>query len=117
MRTPAGRECRYFYGDYFRGRKHEECRLLDSTNPPLQWSADLCFTCPVPQILLANACEHLVLEPELVRPFPFVKRKVNIKASCTKTQRAVEDPYIGCGECHPIDPLFLGDTGDSNPAH
>ena len=28
MRTPAGKECKYFYGNYFRGRKTEECRLL-----------------------------------------------------------------------------------------
>ena len=34
MRTPAGKECQYFYGDYYRGRNQEECRLLSDATPP-----------------------------------------------------------------------------------
>jgi len=109
MRTPAGKECRYFYGDYYRGREHEECRLLGSTTPPLPWSADLCITCPLPEILLANACPYLVLEPRLERSFPFLKRLVRVKSFCSKTQRKGFDPHIGCGECHPLPPEFTGD--------
>ena len=41
MRTPAGTECQYFYGDYRRGRNHEECRLLDEAVPRQQWTPDL----------------------------------------------------------------------------
>ena len=59
MKTPAGKECKYFYGDYFRGRNAEECSLLKASNQT--WSADLCRTCPVPGILQANACEFLQL--------------------------------------------------------
>jgi hypothetical protein len=110
MRTPAGKECRYFYGDYYRGRDHEECRLLQSTAPPLDWERDLCFTCPVPDILLANACPYMVLHPRLERPFPFMKRKVGISTSCDKTGRSGFDPHIGCGECHPLPPEFKLDV-------
>lgn len=109
MRTPAGKECRYFYGDYYRGRDREECRLLGDALPPLRWSADLCRTCPVPQILMANACEAMVLEPRLERPFPFIQRQVRVRARCIQTQRQGFDPHIGCGECHPLPPVFTGE--------
>ena len=41
MRTPAGFECKYFYGNYFRGRNEEECRLIGNTPPPHNWTPDL----------------------------------------------------------------------------
>jgi hypothetical protein len=106
MRTPAGKECRYFYGDYFRGRKHEECRLLGDASPALPWRPALCSTCPVPEILLANACEYMILEPRLARPFPFLKQQVEVNAYCKKTNRSGFDPHIGCGECHPFPSIF-----------
>jgi len=109
MRTPAGKECQYFYGDYYRGRKHEECRLLASNHPALHWTPDLCSTCPVPEILLANACTYMVLEPRVDRPFPFIKRQVRIRTYCTKTQRSDFDPHIGCGDCHPLPATFTGE--------
>jgi len=107
MRTPAGKECRYFYGDYYRGRDHEECRLLSENSPPLNWKPDLCTSCPVPGILLANACSNLVLAPSLGRPFPFTKQQVQVKTYCSKTHRSGFDAKIGCGECHPLPPEFL----------
>jgi hypothetical protein len=106
MRTPAGKECRHFYGDYYRGRKREECRLLASNTPPLPWKPDLCRTCPVPDILLANACTFMELKPRLARPFPFIKQQVEVSAYCTKTRRDVAVPEVGCGECHPLPPVF-----------
>ena len=109
MQTPAGKECKYFYGDYYRGRSREECRLLDSASPPLDWSRDLCANCPVPEVLLANACQHMSLKPSLERPFPFLKRQVRISTYCEKTRREKFEPHIGCGECHPLPPVFLGD--------
>lgn len=114
MITPAGKECRYFYADYHRGREHEECRLLEAASPPERWTPDLCFTCPVPDIVRANACSHMVLEGRVERPFPYIKRKVRVKAYCTKTLRDVPEPQIGCGECHPLPPIFSGETGDPN---
>jgi len=109
MRTPAGKECSYFYGDYFRGRSHEECRLLDSAYPPLPWNPGLCMDCPVPEIQMANACTFMVLEPSLVRPFPFMKQQVRVKTFCSKTERKGFDPHIGCGECHPFPEVFEKD--------
>jgi hypothetical protein len=106
MRTPAGKDCRFFYGDYHRGRDREECRLLGSALPPLPWKPGLCASCPVPDILLANACEHLSLEPRLTRPFPFLKQQVEVTAFCIKNKRSGFDPHIGCGECHPLPPIF-----------
>ncbi|HSF80961.1 MAG TPA: hypothetical protein VLA49_06990 [Anaerolineales bacterium] len=106
MRTPAGKECRYFYGDYYRGRQHEECRLLDAANPPLTWKPDLCTSCPVPGILQANACTYLQLKPSFARPFPFIRQEVRVSAYCQKTERTGFDPHIGCGECHPLPDIF-----------
>jgi hypothetical protein len=99
MITPAGKECKYFYGDYFRGRHVEECRLLKDAG--LHWEPHMCETCPVPDILLANSCEHIKLIPEIKRPLFFKKPQVKVSAYCTKTERRVEEPRIGCGECHP----------------
>ena len=110
MRTPAGQECRYFYGDYFRGRQREECRLLSAASPPQAWFPDLCFTCPVPEVLLANACPHLELRPTVMRPFPFLKRRVRIQAHCSKTDRPVPEPKIGCGECHSFPPIITQES-------
>ena len=112
MRTPAGKECRYFYGDYYRGRNHEECRLLASSNPPQEWKPDLCFTCPVPGILQANACENLVLNGKVERPFLILKPRVTVSAYCKKTQREVAEPHIGCGECHVLPDIFTGESRD-----
>jgi hypothetical protein len=99
MRTPAGKECKFFYGDYYRGRNVEECRLLKAHN--LRWSPDLCGTCPVPGIQLANACEFLQLRPVVTRPLAgLFQRRVQISATCEKTHRDVAEPQIGCGECH-----------------
>jgi hypothetical protein len=101
MRTPAGKECKYFYGDYFRGRHVEECRLLEASGQ--RWSPDLCNTCPMPEILQANACEFLKFRGTVARPFTALfQRRVQITAFCEKTKRAVAEPQIGCGECHAL---------------
>jgi len=106
MRTPAGKECRYFFGDYFRGRNIEECRLLSTANPPMQWKPELCTTCPLPEILLANACQNLEFTPYFERPFPFLKKTVRVKASCRCEGKSGFDPHIGCGKCHPLPEIF-----------
>jgi hypothetical protein len=116
MRTPAGKECRYFYGNYYRGRSNEECRLLSAANPPLTWRPAMCTTCPVPGIMLANACPSMVLEPRLVRPLKIKKQQVAVKTFCTKTQRSGFDPHIGCGECHGLAVIFEEGPGDPTPA-
>jgi len=116
MRTPAGRECRYFYGDYFRGRSREECRLLAAQQPPLPWEPKLCVTCPLPAILMANACEHLDFHARLVRPFLSLRKHVVVDAYCRKTRRDVPEPHIGCGECHLLPPIFAGEPLEPDTA-
>ncbi len=107
MRTPAGFECKYFYGNYFRGRNEEECRLIGDVPSPQNWKPDLCKTCPVPGILQANACPHLVLHGEVSRQLLGIKRRVKVSAYCVKSQLNVKEPEIGCGQCHPEIDLFF----------
>jgi hypothetical protein len=105
MRTPAGSECKYFYGDYFRGREHEECRLLAVSNS--DWTPDLCRTCPVPAIGRANACKSMELRAQVTRPLSAAfQRRVQVKTFCKKTERSGFDPHIGCGECHSFREIF-----------
>jgi hypothetical protein len=102
MKTPAGTECKYFYGDYYRGREQEECHLLGA-----EWTRDLCSTCPVPSISQANACESMQLRGEVIRPLAAAfRRRVNVTAYCERTHRSGFDPHIGCGECHPLPSVF-----------
>ncbi len=106
MRTPAGKECTYFYGNYFRGRRDEECRLLRASGE--RWTPALCRSCPVPAIQQANACEFLKLRGTVRRPMSSLfQRRVQIFASCEKVRRPVSEPEIGCGECHPLPPGFV----------
>ncbi|UYN91728.1 MAG: hypothetical protein KIT70_10265 [Anaerolineales bacterium] len=105
MITPAGRECRHFHGDYFRGRNIERCRLLDAYRLP--WTPDLCTDCPVPEILAANACEHQSLVPRIHKPLFFMKPAVQVTAECSQCQCTVEEPRIGCGQCHPLPGVFV----------
>ena len=115
MRTPAGKECSYFYGDYYRGRFNEECRLLGAASPPLRWKREMCETCPVPGIQLANTCPFMVLIPKVVRRLPLGRQEVRVQTFCQKTERAGFDPHIGCGECHPLPPEFE-EGGSDTPA-
>lgn len=91
--------CDFFFEDYFRGREKQECRLLErSRGPHGQWNIGLCRTCPVPKILQANRCPNIVLEARIeTRLF---RRRVQVAAFCTHSMREVEQPMIGCGECH-----------------
>jgi len=109
MKNPAGIECQYFFGDYFRGRHREECRLLKSANPALDWEPKLCESCPVPEIRRANSCDHMQLRPSIKRPFPFAPKRVQIEAYCRKTHQDVAEPHLGCGECHKLPEVFLAD--------
>ena len=107
MRTPAGHECKYFYGNYFRGRKHEECRLV---KPAHEWKPKLCETCPVPRILLANECPYMLLQGSVKNMFFGIRKEVQVSAYCEKSEKAVTEPEVGCGECHPLPEVFLDET-------
>jgi hypothetical protein len=114
MRTPAGTECPFFYGNYYRGRTLEECRLIGPARPPYHWIPALCSTCPVPRIVQANACPHLVLRAHVERQWLGLRKRVKVNAFCQKVQQVVTRPEIGCGECHPLPPSFLSATDDTN---
>jgi len=105
MKTPAGTECPYFYGDYFRGKNTEECRLLNSGRVGQNWSADLCKTCPVPGISRANACKNMTLYATVKRGF-LKHRRVVVTAWCSKSKSEVKVPVIGCEFCHQDLDLF-----------
>jgi len=101
MRVPTtGKECPYFYGDYYRGRQHEECRLIENSKIP--WEIKYCKTCPIPEITRANACPTMILSGEIKSEFLGIIKKVKVSAYCTKTHQDVKNPYVGCSECHPI---------------
>ncbi len=112
MHTPAGKECSYFYGDYYRGREREECRLLANSNPPQEWQPKLCFKCPVPGIEQANACEHMQLNGRVQRLFFVLPPEVKVTAYCTKSEQDVSEPHVGCGQCHTLPPIFTGEILD-----
>ncbi|HMU91757.1 MAG TPA: hypothetical protein PKE35_10000 [Anaerolineales bacterium] len=101
MKTPAGRECPHFYGNYFRGRNDEECRLLKLHGQA--WTRDLCKTCPVPEIARANSCQHMQLKVTVERPIlAMFQRRVQVSAFCEKSNQNVSEPQIGCGKCHDL---------------
>ena len=99
MKTPYGKECPHFYGDYFRGRNVEECRLLKASGQA--WTAVLCQTCPVPDIARANSCEHMRVSAKVGRPLTSLfKPTVQVGVYCEKAKKNVAEPQVGCGECH-----------------
>jgi hypothetical protein len=110
MRTPAGTECSFFYGDYFRGRDLEECRLIGNVPAPKNWSPDLCQKCPVPAIQRANACENMILHGEVKPGFLRMHRQVTVSAYCKKSQLNVKEPEIGCPLCHDLGVLIHDST-------
>jgi hypothetical protein len=106
MRTPYGSECPYFYGDYYRGKNHEECRLIITRPGESAWTSVLCKKCPVPGIKRANACPTLTLSASVKKKPMGAGKHVVVTAFCTRSQTAVKTPEIGCGICHPLENIF-----------
>jgi hypothetical protein len=100
MQTPAGTECPHYYADFQRGRHRQECRLIDRTPNGGRWAPDLCSRCPVPRIVLANACPHMILEGRVRAGILGFGRRVEVNASCAKSLETGFAPEIGCSECH-----------------
>lgn len=73
----------------------------------VEWDSSLCRGCPVPGIRRANACEFIRLRPRVVRPLlSGFRKQVQVTAYCDKSQGVVSEPQIGCGQCHPLPPVF-----------
>lgn len=95
MRTPAGKECRYYYEDFHRGRNIQECRLVKENPESERWHPNDCERCPVPDILMANADPNMELKLTIKRGFLGLTRKMDVEARDTRTGEIIEDPYVG----------------------
>lgn len=100
MRTPDGKECRYYHADFHRGRNLQECRLANENPNSEQWHPKDCRICPVPQILNANASPDMQLQLTIKSGLLGLGRKMNVTAQCLKHRIPVEDPFTGCPQCN-----------------
>lgn len=100
MQTPYGKQCQYYYADYYRGKETQECRLVQANAASEAWKPALCQTCPVPDILLANACPHLVLRARVGKTMLGLLRKIDLQVECRQYRVQVARPQVGCGHCH-----------------
>jgi hypothetical protein len=100
MRTPAGKECQYYYEDYNRGRNIMECRLIKANPDSMRWRPSDCTNCPVPAILNANASPNLELRLTIKPRLLGLGRKHIVQAHCLRHRIPIEDPYVGCLECN-----------------
>lgn len=90
--------CRYFHGDYHRGKNVEECRLLDaSPGNTIAWRRALCDSCPVPSTLVASNSRDLALEAEVQRKL-FGEKVAITFAVCLKHMEELSDP-LRCPQC------------------
>lgn len=101
MKVPDGRECKFFYGDYYRGRNFDECRALSNPEDKRTWNSSYCKSCPLPDYLRNNSCENLVYSVYLEKIL--IKKRIKVKAWCKQQHVAVRDPNVGCGNCHQVD--------------
>ena len=99
MKTPAGKECKYYYGDFHRGRNVQTCRLIERNPDSLPWQPHLCESCPVPDILRANQSKTLKLDGKVVKKFLGLKKEVDVVGWCSECFREVPNPERGCSNC------------------
>ncbi|GAB4310676.1 MAG: hypothetical protein Kow00117_04120 [Phototrophicales bacterium] len=100
MRTPAGKDCRYYHEDFHRGREIQECRLVKDNPESMRWHPSDCSKCPVPDILNANASPYLQLKLSITTRFSVFGRKLKVSASCEKHRIPIEDAFTGCPKCY-----------------
>ncbi len=98
MKLPDGRFCPHYYVERDRWREGpSRCNLLSQEEMP-RWSEALCTSCPVPDILRANACPRMHLRLHIRSSF-LRRRKIEVRAFC-EIGGEISDPYVGCGHCH-----------------
>ncbi|MBE2270081.1 MAG: hypothetical protein IAE80_17720 [Anaerolinea sp.] len=100
MRTPAGKECKFYYADYNRGRDLQECRLIKANPESLPWHPNYCAMCSVPDILHANSSPNLELSLTVRPRLLGLGRRLDVTASCLKHRVPIDDPYVGCPQCN-----------------
>jgi hypothetical protein len=96
MKTPAGKECKYYYADFHRGRDIQTCRLIEKNPDSPPWRPHLCESCPVPDILRANGSDTLTLDGKVVSKFLGFKQQVEVTGWCSVCFSDVPDPMRGC---------------------
>ncbi|TET53903.1 MAG: hypothetical protein E3J64_02845 [Anaerolineales bacterium] len=101
MLTPAGTECPHYYEDFHRGRSTQECRLIGPGPESGEWEPKLCSSCTVPAVLRANSCPNMIIQARVARRWLVLSPRVKIYAVCSKHLVPVDNPYVGCGHCHP----------------
>lgn len=99
MQTPAGKECRFYYEDFHRGRNIQECRLVRGEVESMHWRPRDCTGCPVPDILNANASPNLELRLLIKPRLLGLGRQHQISARCIKHRIPIDDPFLGCPQC------------------
>ncbi len=115
MITPAGKECRYYYEDFHRGRSRQECRLIGRRGGAGAWRPSDCARCPVPGILWANASKDLVLHAEVKPGLLGLGRRVEVTAHCRRHDLPIADPYVGCAACAAENPNLFDLLTDDKP--
>jgi len=109
--TQQSVNCRYFHGDYFRGKNKESCRLLEA-NPDNErpWRRALCNSCPVPEVVATTNSLELALEAEVKRKF--LREAVEITfAICTKHMLELANPRH-CPACAKDDAQLASVLGE-----
>jgi hypothetical protein len=99
MKTPFGKECTYYYADYFRGKSTQKCRLIEANPTSAPWKPALCQACPVPDILQANGSANLVLRARVSRSMLGILQKVEVTATCREHHVEIANPKKGCDRC------------------
>jgi hypothetical protein len=90
--------CRYFFGDYFRGKNKESCRLIEANQKNERpWRRALCNSCPVPALVAESNSPDLLLEAEVKRGFWREYVEVTF-AVCSKHMLELKDPRV-CPQC------------------
>lgn len=99
MKTPAGKECRFYYENFHRGHSDQECRLIQANPNSIPWKPSDCLKCPVPEILQANNSPNLVLQGSVKKGILGMNRRVEVTAFCSKHLIDVLKPHVGCPQC------------------
>jgi len=99
MKTPAGKECRFYYENFHRGHSDQECRLIQANPNSPAWHPKDCRNCPAPAILMANSSPDLVLEGSVVKGLMGFNRRIEVRSFCSRHLVDVAEPKVGCPEC------------------
>lgn len=99
MKNPAGKACKYYYGDFHRGRDVQTCRLIEQNTESRPWHPGICVKCTVPDILRANATDNLKLDVTVKSKWFGFQEDVKVEGWCSECFAAVPDPIRGCPNC------------------